>query len=77
MLNPENEKVLKNIKETIYANNISAHCFMIDENGEYPKILDVNSDLYTMVPFLSFDKFSHTNYGIYQDGVGQMIDIIE
>ena len=116
----ENFEVLKVVKDTIYANNISAHFSLIDEhgqqmvdtwsiniekdnlgahvwsdeveidfyfkdtetgcevydNGEYKKVLDVNSDLYTMMPFPTFDNISYTNYGIYQDGVGQMTDIV-
>ena len=116
----ENMKVLKVIKDTIYANNISAHFSLIDDNGEqmidtwsiniekdnlsahvwsneveidlyfkddetgcevydngeYRKVLDVNTDLYTMMPFPTFDNISYTNYGIYQDGVGQMTDIV-
>ena len=46
------------------------------ENGKYQKVMDVNPNLYTMMPFPSFDNISYTNYGIYQDGVGQMTNII-
>ena len=46
------------------------------ENGEYLNVDDVNPHLYCMAPFPTFDNISYTNFGIYQDSVGTMTDIV-
>lgn len=50
-------------------------CEIYDE-GKYIKLEDYNPNLFTMIPLPTFENIFYTNYGIYQDGVGQITDII-
>ena len=76
----ENNKVHIGSKEiedfNYYIKETSDGC-MIYENGEYLNLADVNPNIFTMLPCPTFDNFFYTNYGIYQDGVGNLTEIIE
>ena len=48
----------------------------IYESGEYYDLEDYNPNLFTMLPYPTVDGIFYTNYGIYQDGVGYMTDIV-
>ena len=44
--------------------------------GKYEKVEDYNPNLFTMIPCPSFDDILYINYGVYQDGVGKMSEIL-
>ena len=46
------------------------------ENSKYLDVANVNPNLYCIAPVPSFDNIFYTNYGVYQDGVGTMTDIV-
>ena len=54
--------------------NIFGHEILVD--GEYEKIMDYNPNLLSMIPFPSIDNIAFSNFGIYQEDLGQMTSII-
>lgn len=66
----------KEIPEMNYfIKDVASGCEMY-EDGKYVKVEDSNPNLFTMIPVPNFESVLYTNYGIYQDGVGQIVDII-
>ena len=54
--------------------NAEGHEVLVD--GNFEKITDINPNLLTMVPFPSIDNITFSNFGIYQEDLGQMTSIV-